>query len=131
MGATSGPRQHDRQSTRAHIDPNVAFPFQDDFSVGTIHGANAKNPLADRAAAIEEAEVLEIQDDEDDVGVLTMRTQGKDQPEVAVRSQIATGPNPVSGPTATSAQAITNLGGSEDPASVGEAGGAAGGPTGK
>jgi hypothetical protein len=24
-----------------HINPNVAFPFQDDFSVSTIHGANA------------------------------------------------------------------------------------------
>ncbi len=25
---------------KKHVDPNVAFPFQDDFSVGTIHGKN-------------------------------------------------------------------------------------------
>ncbi len=29
-----------QQPTKVHIDPNVAFPFQDDFSVGTIQGAN-------------------------------------------------------------------------------------------
>jgi hypothetical protein len=26
---------------KAYVNPNVAFPFQDDFSVGTIHGTNA------------------------------------------------------------------------------------------
>jgi hypothetical protein len=25
---------------KAYVNPNVAFPFQDDFLVGTIHGAN-------------------------------------------------------------------------------------------
>jgi hypothetical protein len=25
-------------------DPNAAFPFQDNFSVGTIHGTNMKPP---------------------------------------------------------------------------------------
>ncbi len=27
-------------AAKQHIDPNVAFPFDNDFSVGTIHGAN-------------------------------------------------------------------------------------------
>jgi hypothetical protein len=31
-----------QQLTMVHINPNVAFPFQDDFSVGTIHGGDAK-----------------------------------------------------------------------------------------
>ncbi len=26
--------------TKKHVDPNAAFPFQDDFLVGTIHGKN-------------------------------------------------------------------------------------------
>ncbi len=28
-----------QQPTKAQVNPNVAFPIQDDFSVGTIHGA--------------------------------------------------------------------------------------------
>ncbi len=32
-------------TTKQHVDPNVAFPFQDDFSVGTIHGANANKAV--------------------------------------------------------------------------------------
>jgi hypothetical protein len=27
---------------KAYVDPNVAFPFQDNYSVGTIHGTNKK-----------------------------------------------------------------------------------------
>jgi hypothetical protein len=26
-----------QNTTKNHVDPNVAFPFQDKFSVGTIH----------------------------------------------------------------------------------------------
>jgi hypothetical protein len=33
------------QPTKAHVNPNMAFPFQDDFSVGTIHGSNQKTLL--------------------------------------------------------------------------------------
>jgi hypothetical protein len=59
-----------QNTTKQHVDPNVAFPFQDDFSVGTIHGANAKTltPTANN--------VVEIQDDGDDVSVPTMKTAG-------------------------------------------------------
>ena len=118
------------QLLAAHIDPNVAFPFQDDFSVGTKNGANVTNHSAEKVAAVKEADVIEIQDDKDDVSVLTTKTH-KDQTEDAVGSRIATDPNPVSGPTAAFTQAVTNTGGSEDPSSVGKAGGAAGRPMGK
>ena len=121
---------NNRQSTRAHVSPNVAFPFQDDFSVGTKNGANVTNHSAEKVAAVKEADVIEIQDDKDDVSVLTTKTH-KDQTEDAVGSRIATGPNPVSGPTAAFTQAVTDTGGSEDPSSVGKAGGAAGRPMGK
>ncbi len=121
---------NNRQSTRAHVSPNVAFPFQDDFSVRTKNGANVTNHSAEKVAAVKEADVIEIQDDKDDVSVLTTKTH-KDQTEDAVGSRIATGPNPVSGPTAAFTQAVTDTGGSEDPSSVGKAGGAAGRPMGK
>jgi hypothetical protein len=35
---------------KAHVNPNVAFPFQDNFSMGTIHGASAKITNQDSAA---------------------------------------------------------------------------------
>jgi hypothetical protein len=54
-------------------DPNMAFPFQDDFSVGTIHGTNMKPPLKDQGA--EKAEVIEIVDDNNNVSVLMTKTQ--------------------------------------------------------
>jgi hypothetical protein len=40
-----------QQPKKTHIDPNVAFPFQDDFLVGTIHGANVKTTTQETAAA--------------------------------------------------------------------------------
>jgi hypothetical protein len=55
---------------KQHVNPNVAFPFDDDFSVGNIHGANAAKqptPIA--------SEVVEIQDNEDNVSVLTTKTK--------------------------------------------------------
>jgi hypothetical protein len=33
---------HPQQMTKKHVNPNVAFPFQDDFLVGSIHKGNAK-----------------------------------------------------------------------------------------
>ena len=58
---------------KSFVDPNAAFPFQDDFSVGTIHGTNMKPPTKDKNE--EELEVIEIVDDNDDVSVLTTKTQ--------------------------------------------------------
>jgi len=58
---------------KSFVDPNAAFPFQDDFSVGTIHGTNMKKPTKDKTD--EEVEVIAIVDDDDDVSVLTTKTQ--------------------------------------------------------
>ncbi len=66
---------------KAHVNPNVAFPFQGDFSVGTIHGANAginESTLQQAASDNNETEgVIEILDIDydNDVSVLTFKTQ--------------------------------------------------------
>ncbi len=103
----------------------MAFPFQDDFSVSTIHGANAK------AATPNVNEVVEIQDDNDNVSILTTKTVGDTQFKVLVGSQVASGSNPVSGPTADSTHPGVSRRGSEDPNSAGPAGRANGGPAGE
>jgi hypothetical protein len=79
-------------TARKHVDPNanVAFPFQDDFYVSTIHGANAK------AVTPNVNKVVEIQDNEDNVSFLTTKTLGENQYEVIVGSRVASGSNPVS-----------------------------------
>ncbi len=60
-------------ATKAYVNPNVAFPFQDNFLVGTIHGANARpanstNHQAENAKGNNE-EVIKILDDKDDDNV--------------------------------------------------------------
>ncbi len=66
-------------NNRAHkkkfVDPNAAFPFQDDFSVGTIHRTNMKTHSKDSGA--DETKVIEIVDVDNDVSVLTTKTQDK------------------------------------------------------
>ncbi len=120
-----------QQSTKADVDPNVSFPFQNDFSVGTIHGANAKATTLSAAATPTTTEVVEIQDDKEDVSVLTAKTTSKAQSEIAIGSQVASSSNSLSGPTAVSTQPGAASGGSDDPASNGLAGGAVGGPMGE
>ncbi len=43
-----------QSTTKQHMDPNVAFPFQDNFSMVTIHGANAKavTPIMNKVVEI-------------------------------------------------------------------------------
>ncbi len=120
-----------QQPTKAHVNPNVAFPFQDDFSIGTIHGANAKAATPSAAATPTTTEVVGIQDNKDNVSVLTAKTTSKAQSKVAVGSRVAFGSNPISGPTAISTQPGATSGGLDDPASNGLASGAVGGPMGK
>ena len=104
----------------------MAFPFDDDFSIGTIHGANAAvHPTPNTG------EVVEIQDDKDDASIQTTKTGTENQPEVVVGSRTPSGSNPIVGPTAVATQTVTASGGSSDPASAGPAGEAAGGPVGK
>jgi hypothetical protein len=120
-----------RQPMKAHVNPNVVFPFQDDFSIGTIHGANQKTSTPGAAVARTAAKVIEIQDNMDGVSVLTAKTTSKILTDVIVGSQFASGSNPVSGPTSVSTQPEAASGGLEDPASDGPAGRAVGGPRGK
>ncbi len=112
---------------KSYVNPNVAFPFQDNFLVGTIHGANARpanstNQQAANAKGNNEG-VIEILDnkDEEDVSVLTTKTQNelvallvqarKQICSATVGSRVASGSNPPpgSGPAATHSQ--TNAGG--------------------
>jgi hypothetical protein len=112
--------------TKKYVDPNVAFPFDDDFSVGTIHGVNAAKQTPPIAS-----EVVEIHDDDDDVSAASTRPRADNQQTVVVGSRVATGPDPEVGPTAAPTQTETASWGSPDPASKGPAGGDAGGPVGQ
>ncbi len=57
-----------QNTTKKHVDPNVAFPFQDKFSVGTIHGANAKTTIPNAL------EVVEIKDNVEGTSYLRTKT---------------------------------------------------------
>ncbi len=112
---------------KSYIDPNVAFPFQDDFLVGTIHGAKARsanstNQQAANAKGNNEGFIKILEDkDEDNVSVLTTKTQDelvallvqarKQICSATVGSRVASGSNlpPGSNPAATHSQ--TNAGG--------------------
>jgi hypothetical protein len=106
--------------TKQHVAPNVAFPFQDNFLVGTIHGANNN-----KAATPNMNKAVEIQDNDDDVSILTTKTAGDTQSEVVVGSRVASSSNPISGPTADTQPGAASRG-SEDPSSIGPASGTVG-----
>jgi hypothetical protein len=127
------------------VNPNVAFPFQDDFSVGTIHGTNMKPPSKDKKE--EDAEVIEIVDDDDDVSVLTTKTQDellalllqeRRKSKSAIGRRAASGTDTlVSGPTADTTPAGKTgtapvaAEGSQVPESTGKEGRVDGGPVGE
>ncbi len=66
---------------KAYVNPNIAFPFQDNFLVGTIHGANPKNnkstPQQVAGDDNDNKGVIKILDKEEDndVSVLTSKNQ--------------------------------------------------------
>ncbi len=107
------------------------FPFQDDFSVRTIHGAKATTPFQDTAATTATAEIVEIKDIDDNVSILTAKTASETHTDIAVGCQVASGSNPTSGPAANPTQPRTANEGPIDPAGTGPGSGAAGGPDGK
>jgi hypothetical protein len=80
-----------QQPTKAHVNSNVVFPFQDDFSIWTIHGANAKASTPSTAAAPTATEVVEVQDNEDNVSVLTAKTTSEAQSKVTIGCRVAYG----------------------------------------
>jgi hypothetical protein len=90
-----------------------------------------KSTAKDTTAGALATEVVEIQDDDNNVSVLTTKTTCDTQNEVNVGRRVASGSIPVVGPTANSIQHKTALGGSPGPANAGPTGGGAGGPGGK
>jgi hypothetical protein len=76
LQATSNPAKE-----KTFVDPKVAFPFQDDFLVGTIHSANAgtNRSTAQQVGGGKSNNegAIEILDNKDnnDVSVLTSKTQ--------------------------------------------------------
>jgi hypothetical protein len=106
--------QADSSPPKKHfVNPNAAFPFQDDFSIGMIHGTNTKVPSREQGA--DESDVIEIFDDGNDVSVLTRKTQDKllalflqerQKRKSAISHRAASGTNLlVSGPTANTTPA--------------------------
>jgi hypothetical protein len=95
------------------VDPNAAFPFQDDFSLGTIHWANMKARTKDKNDG--DSEVIEIANEEDNVSVLTTKTQDellalllqeRRKSKSVISRRAASGTDTlVSGPTANNAPA--------------------------
>jgi hypothetical protein len=80
----------------------VAFPFQDDFSVETIHRTNIKPPSKDQG--VEEAKAIEIVDNNDNVSVLTTKIrdellalllQERRKSKSTIGHQAASGTNPL------------------------------------
>jgi hypothetical protein len=114
--------ENPRQTTKKLVDPKMAFPFQDNFSVGTIHGANAK------AAIPSTLDIVEIQDNEQDINILTTKTASGAQSEVVVGSRVAFGSNPISDPTTNSTPPGAAGDGLDDPFSASPGGRAKGGP---
>ncbi len=60
--------ENPRRPPKKHVNPNVAFPFQDNFLVRTIHGTTIK------ATTPSTLDIVEIQDNEDNISVLMTKT---------------------------------------------------------
>ena len=73
--------QAESQPKKKHVDPMAAFNFEDDFSVGTIHGKNDAAPPRTTGA-------IEITTD-DEVSIISSKTQ--DDLAAAGGTQVASG----------------------------------------
>ncbi len=123
-----------QDNEKMYVDSNVAFPFQDDFSVGTIHGANATKspesptskitaPTGSAAAGLpcNQNATIEIldKDMEDDVSVLTTKTQeelvallvkARRQIHASTGSRVASGSGIPSGSSPVATPPLSNAG---------------------
>ncbi len=125
--------------TKKYVDPNAAFPFQDEFSVGTIHGANMTSPSNNQGA--ETGTVVEIVNNDNGVSILTSKTQDLNERKrstSAIGRRAASGVDScTSGPTADATPAGANgtapvaAAGSQIPACTGNDNRVDGGPVGK
>ncbi len=84
-----------QQPTKVHIDPNVAFPFQDDFSAGTIYSANKNTSAPSEAAAPSATEIMENQDNKDNVRVLSTKTSSETQLTSLLEAGLPLAPTPL------------------------------------
>ena len=64
--------QADSHGKKKHVDPTAAFNFEDDFSVGTIHGKN--DAILPRGVGMDGTAAIEVVED-DEVSVITTKTQ--------------------------------------------------------
>jgi len=64
--------QADSHSKKKHVDPTAAFNFEDEFSVGTIHGKNEAFP--NRKVGANATGAIDVTD-EDEVSVISSKTQ--------------------------------------------------------
>ncbi len=130
--------------TKKHVDPTAAFNFEEDFSVGTIHGKN--NVIHTVTTGKGATTAIELSDD-DNVSILTSKTQDdtdalvEQEQRRSTRSpgdRVATGSrHSAIGPTADATPAgATGLGpvtaeGSQIPLHTGTDGSTVGGPGGQ
>ncbi len=91
---------HSSSTKKKHVNSNVAFPFQDNFSVGTIHSANI-TPANSRTAPAA-SETIEVADDDDNISILTSKSLAENgnlppveesRSEPVVGNQVASGSN--------------------------------------
>jgi hypothetical protein len=64
--------QADSHSKKKHVDPTATFNFEDEFSVGTIHGKNEAFPT--RKVGANATGAIDVTD-EDEVSVISSKTQ--------------------------------------------------------
>ena len=81
--------QTDHNLKKKHVDPTAAFNFEDDFSVGTIHGKN--DNIHTRKVGIDTAAVIDVAND-NEVSIISPKTQ--DGLAAAAGSRVATGSTP-------------------------------------
>ena len=81
--------QTNQNLKKKHVDPTAAFNFEDNFSVGTIHGKNDTIPT--RKVGRDTTAVIEVADD-DKVRVISSKTQ--DGLAAAAGHRVATGSTP-------------------------------------
>jgi hypothetical protein len=124
LQATSNPAKE-----KKFVNPNVAFPFQDNFLVGTIHSANAgtNRSTAQQAGGGKRNKEGAIENldnkDNDDVSVLTSKTQDelvallvqarRQLSSTPIGSRVASGSDTLPGIGPVAMQPQINVGGQE------------------
>ncbi len=125
--------QADSYSKKKHVDPMAAFNFEDDFSVGTIHGRN--DAIPPRKAGVGATEAIEIINN-DDVSVISSKTQDNLAAAGGIRAASGSTPPVISLPAEATPAGATRSApvaaeGSLIPSGIGQVGSVDGGPGGE